>query len=68
MYLFMVDDSNRAYYLSPMFGRILSYLQQNVRRCQLRENNGRRSVVINSVARVETAVEILNSIQSLDAI
>ncbi len=29
MYLYFVDDSNKAYYQSPMFGRLITYLQQN---------------------------------------
>ncbi|MCM1517423.1 MAG: transcription-repair coupling factor [Pseudoflavonifractor sp.] len=68
MYLYFVDDSNKAYYQSPMFGRILNYLQSNPRRCRLREKNGRRSIAIEHVPTVEAAVDLLGSIISLDAI
>lgn len=65
MYLYFVDDSNKAYYQSPMFGKILRYLQQNSRRTHIRERNGRRSIYIDSVDTVEEAVAILTEIQSL---
>lgn len=68
MYIYFVDDSNRAYYQSPMFGKILNYLQSNPRRCRIREKNGRRSIAITSVPTVEDAVHILSSIHSLETI
>jgi transcription-repair coupling factor (superfamily II helicase) len=68
MYLYFVDESNAAYYQSPMFGRILHYCQQNMARCSLRDRNGRRSITIKAVPTVEDAVAILTAIQSLDAI
>lgn len=68
MYLYFVDNSNVAYYQSPMFGRILHYLQNNTSRCRIREKNGRRSFAITSVPTVEEAVYILTTIQSLDTI
>ncbi len=68
MYLYFVDDSNKAYYQSPMFGRLLNYLQSNPRRCRIREKNGRRSFAISDVPTVEEAVAILQEILSLNAI
>lgn len=68
MYLYFVDDSNKAYYQSAMFGKIINFMQQNARRCHIRENNNRRSISIDMVATVEAAVDILSTIQSMDAI
>ena len=65
MYLYFVDETNKAYYQSPMFGKLLSYLQANPRRTRIREKNGKRSFAVTDVPTVETAVEILSSIQSL---
>ena len=65
MYLFFVGDNNVAYYQSPMFGRLITYLQQNSQRVKIREKNGRRSFAIASVPTVETAVAILTEIHSL---
>ena len=68
MYLYFVDESNKAYYQSPMFGKIINFMQQNARRCNIRENNNRRSISIAMVTTVEAAVDILTTIQSMDAI
>lgn len=68
MYLYFVGDENKAYYQSPMFGRVLNYLQHNAKRVKLREKNGRRSFSIANVKTVETAVDILQNITQMDAI
>ncbi|MDE7119625.1 MAG: transcription-repair coupling factor, partial [Muribaculaceae bacterium] len=67
MYLYFVDDSNKAYYQSAAFGRLVAYLQQNPRRVKIRENaaTGRRSFAISDVSTVEAAVDILNTVLSL---
>ena len=68
MYIYFVDESNRAYYQSPVFGKLLNYLQANARRCKIRERNGKRSFAITSVETVETAVAILTEIHSLPSL
>lgn len=68
MYMYFVDDSNQAYYRSPMFGRILNYMQAHPRRCRMREKNGRRSIVISDVPTVEEAVALLQEILNLTSI
>ena len=68
MYMYFVDDSNQAYYKSPMFGRILNYMQAHPRRCRIREKNGRRSIVISNVPTVEEGVALLQEILNLNAI
>lgn len=68
MFIYFVDDSNRAYYQSPMFGKILNYLQMNPRRCKIREKNGRRSISMANVINVETAVDILATIHALPTV
>ncbi len=65
MYVYFVDDTNVAYYQSPMFGKLLQYLQENPRRCRIREKGGKRSFAIDHVSTVENAVEILNHILTL---
>ena len=65
MYLYFVDESNKAYYQSPMFGRILAYFQQNYRRCELRQRNDRRSMFVNQITSVEEAVAILDSMLAM---
>ena len=68
MYIYFVDDNNKAYYQSPMFGRLLNFLQANPRRCRIREKNGRRSFAIADVPTVEKAVALLNNVLSLETI
>ncbi|MDE7396996.1 MAG: transcription-repair coupling factor, partial [Muribaculum sp.] len=68
LFMYFVDDSNQAYYQSPMFGRILNYLQANPRRCQIRERSGRRSLVIDNVTTVAEAEHIFRSILDLQAL
>lgn len=68
MYMYFVDDSNQAYYRSPMFGRILNYMQAHPRRCRIREKNGRRSIVISDVPTVEEGVSLLQQILNLNSI
>ena len=62
MYTYFVDESNKAYYQSEMFGKMLNYLTANPRRVQIRERNGKRSFAIANVDTVETAVDILQQI------
>lgn len=68
MYTYFVDESNKAFYQSPMFGRLLHYLQDNPQRVRIRERNGRRSFVISDVGTVEEAQHILTTILELTAL
>jgi transcription-repair coupling factor (superfamily II helicase) len=65
MYLYFVGAENKAYYQSPMFGRLLSYLQLNPRRVKIRENGEKRSFSIYKVASVAEAVNVLETVLSL---
>ncbi len=68
MFIYFVDDSNKAYYQSDMFGRLLNFLQRNPRRCSIREKNGRRSFAISGISTVEQAVDILQTAIDLPSI
>jgi len=68
MFTYFVDDSNKAYYQSPMFGKLVNYLQSNPARVRIREKAGHRSFAIADVPNVETAVHILDTILSLDSL
>ncbi len=68
MFIYFVDESNRAYYQSPMFGRILNYVSHNTRRASLKERDGRRSITLEAVASVSAATRILREILDMDAI
>ncbi len=62
MFLYFVSNPNSPYYQSDAFGHVLDYVTTNVRRCNLREQNGRRSMVITDVPTVEEAVSVLRTI------
>ena len=59
MTLVFVSNPKSAYYQSQAFDRILNYVAAHARRCNLREKNGKRSLVITGVATVGQAVDIL---------
>ena len=62
MFLYFVSSPNSPFYQSEAFGRVLDYIGRNVRRCNLREQNGKRSMVITDVPTIEQAVSVLQSI------
>lgn len=68
LYLYFVGKENKAYYQSPMFGRLLNYLQQHPAKVQIRDRNGRQSFMISNVTTVEQAVAILGEVIELPSI
>ncbi|MBR6746302.1 MAG: transcription-repair coupling factor [Muribaculaceae bacterium] len=68
MYIYFVDESNVAYYQSPMFGRLINYLQRYPQRVVIRQREQLRSFAIKYVASVAEANDILNEILSLESL
>ena len=64
MRLFFVGADNKAYYNSAAFGRVLAYVQNHPRQCELREVKGKNSILISDVASVSSALSILSQIES----
>ena len=62
MILFFVSNPDSPYYQSEAFGRVIEYATKNVRRCNLREVNGKRSMVVSNISSVDAALSILKSI------
>lgn len=65
MILYFVSNQDSPYYQSEAFGKVIDYMSKNPRCCNLREQNGKRSMVITKVESVETAVKILQEIVSM---
>ncbi|MDE5903386.1 MAG: transcription-repair coupling factor, partial [Muribaculaceae bacterium] len=65
MYLFFVGDDNKAYYQSPAFGKVLAYMQKDPANTRLRDQSGKRSMVVERVATVSRALEILQTMRDL---
>ena len=65
MTLFFVNNPDSPYYQSTAFGKVIDYMGKNPRYCNLREQNGKRSMIVKNVETVETAVGILQEMVSL---
>ena len=60
MTLFFVSNPDSPFYQSKAFGKVIeTKTMKYTRRCDLREQNGRRSMLIKDVTNVETAVSVL---------
>lgn len=66
MSLYLVTNANSPYYQSEAFGALLNYVQRYYKRCQLKELNHKRMIVISDVRNVETAYEVLKEIKPGD--
>ena len=62
MFLYFVSNSNSPYYQSEAFGQVLDYIARNARRCNLREQNGKRSMTIADVPTVDAALRVMQEI------
>ena len=67
MTLFFVSDLESPYFQSEMFGRVINYMMQYTRRCDLREKRGKRSLLITKVTSVKEAVKVLREILSISS-
>lgn len=65
MTLFFVSNPDSLYYQSQAFGKIIEYMMKYTRRCDLRDQQGKRSLVVRDISNVETAVSILQEMVSL---
>jgi len=59
MTLNLISDPQSPYYQSSSFDKLLFFVQQHARQCQLRETGKKRSVVIRNIGTVELAVATL---------
>ncbi len=65
MTLFFVSNPDSPYYQSEAFGKIIGYMSRYPRACNLREQNGKRSMVIKDIKDVQSAVGELQEITSI---
>ncbi len=61
---YLVSNAQSAYYQSEIFGKLLTYISRNPRRCQLRDVKGKRSIVISSIHSISETYSILQGIQN----
>lgn len=57
-----VSNLNSAYYKSNAFGKCIDYIAANPRRCNIKEKNGKRSMIVSNIKTVGDAVFVLREI------
>ena len=62
MQMQFVSNTDSMYYQSTAFGKVLNYIGYHPRQCNLKEKNGKRSMVVSDVKSVEQAVKVLREI------
>lgn len=65
MSIFLISQTDSAYYQSEAFDKLLKFVQKNYKRTQLKEYNKRRSVIVEKIDSVEKAVKILEEISAI---
>jgi transcription-repair coupling factor (superfamily II helicase) len=60
--LHLVKDNNSPYYQSPAFDSLLSYIQKHPRSCNLRDQAGKRSLIVKNIPNVQSACKCLTEI------
>ena len=67
MTLFFVSNPDSPYYQSEAFGKMIGYMSRYPRQCNLREQNGKRRMIIKEIKDVQSAVRELQEITSIKA-
>ena len=57
-----VSNLNSAYYKSNAFGKCIDYIAANPRRCNIKEKNGKRSMIVSNIKTVGDSVFVLREI------
>ena len=68
MSIFLVANPDSPYYQSEAFDKLLGFIQKHPRECNLREQNGKRSIVIKNVPTVEAACGYMEEIEKVPAL
>ena len=63
MQMQFVSNPNSVYYQSAAFDKVLNYIGSHPRRCNLKERNGKRSMVVSDVKTVGEGVKVLRAIE-----
>ncbi|MGP1596225.1 MAG: transcription-repair coupling factor [Prevotella denticola] len=63
MQMQFVSNPSSMYYQSAAFDKVLNYIGFHPRRCNLKEKNGKRSMVVDDVKSVEEGVTVLRAIE-----
>ena len=62
MHIVLVGKEDSSYYQSKAFDKLLSYIQTEPIRCSLKEQAGKRSIIVKEVKSVEAAYAVIQAI------
>ncbi|MDR2810135.1 MAG: transcription-repair coupling factor [Tannerellaceae bacterium] len=65
MSILLIADPESPYYESEAFDKLLSFVKTYPRRCNLREPNGKRSIIIKDVPTVDVACRLLEEMHQM---
>lgn len=63
MTLCFVSNTDSPFYRSEAFGKVIDYAMANVRRCELKEDKGRRRMLVRNVTSVKEALAVLQAVR-----
>lgn len=63
MSIFLIANPDSPYYQSEAFDKLLAFIQKHPRECNLREQNGKRSILIKNIDTVEVACSLVQEIE-----
>ena len=67
MLLYLVSNPDSPYFQSAAFGKLINYMMKYTRRCDLREQKGKRSMLVKQVSNVEEAVSVLQEMVAMES-
>lgn len=59
MLIYFIQNQDSAYYQSPAFSKVLHFVQRNVGRCRMKENNDKLTLAFDQVKTVKQAIHLL---------
>jgi transcription-repair coupling factor (superfamily II helicase) len=65
MTIFLISQTDSAYYQSEAFDKLLKFVQKNYKRTQLKERNGRRILTVAEIDSVEKASKVLEEVTNM---
>ena len=64
---YFLPDQESSYFQSPKFTKVLQYVQSNPNRVQMRERNGRLSLVFTNVSTLDKAIATLEEVMKMES-
>ncbi len=62
MSIFLVSNPDSPYYQSEAFDKLIAFIQRHPKECNLREQSGKRSIVVRDITTVEAAYAVMQEL------